>query len=48
MPTIPEILFGIKWKGLFLFLPAGIFGVTAGDGPEIPARIFRPKFAVPF
>ena len=37
-----------KWKGLFRFLPTGIFGITSGGGPLISVGIFRPKFAVPF
>ena len=37
-----------KWKGLFRFLPAGIFGIASGGGPLISVGIFRPKFVVPF
>ena len=39
-----------KWKGLFRFLPTGIFGITSGAGPLISVGIFRSKliFAVPF
>ena len=38
-----------KWKGLFRFLPTGIFGITSGGGgPLISVGIFQPKFAVPF
>ena len=37
-----------KWKGLFRFLPTGIFGITSGGGPLISVEIFRSKFAVPF
>ena len=36
-----------KWKGLFRFLPTGIFGITSGGGPLISVGIFRPKFTVP-
>ena len=39
-----------KWKGLFQFLPTGLFGITVGSGggPLIFVGIFRPNFAVPF
>ena len=37
-----------KWKGLFRFLPTGIFGITSGGGPLISVGTFQPKFAVPF
>jgi len=36
-----------KWKGLFRFLPTGIFGITSGGGPLISVRIFRLKFPIP-
>ena len=37
-----------KWKGLFRFLPTGMFRNTSGGGPLISVGIFQPKFAVPF